>query len=149
MQINHWDLFYFRLFHERLTQLERDVQTLVDVDPQAFTSHPKAKLLRAVYDSITCTVPENPDHDEFRLGKALGEYSNWRRVKHGLPQRYRLFFKFASAQRKIIYAWLNDENTLRKEGDKNDVYEVFKRLLRRGEVPDSIDELLRQAHEAK
>ena len=42
----------------------------------------------------------------------------------------------------IIYAWLNDKDTLRKEGSRNDVYEVFKRMLERGEVPSSIDELI-------
>ena len=41
----------------------------------------------------------------------------------------------------IIYAWLNDEDTLRKEGSRTDVYEVFKRMLGRGEVPSTIDEL--------
>lgn len=148
MRINNWDLFYFRLFAERLTQLEQDVAALAAADPNGFSGHPKAKLLRAVFDSITQDVPGNPEHEKFRLGKTLDAYSNWRRVKRGLPPRYRLFFKFTSAQRKIIYAWLNDDSTLRKDGDRNDVYEVFKRLLRRGEVPDSIDELLRQARPA-
>lgn len=148
MRINNWDLFYFRLFAERLTQLELDVTALAVADPEGFVSHPKAKLLRAVLDSIRDDVPANPDHEKFRLGKTLDAYSNWRRVKRGLPPRYRLFFKFTSAQRKVIYAWLNDEGTLRKDGDKNDVYEVFKRLLRRGDVPDSVDELLKHARPA-
>jgi len=145
MQINNWNLFYFRLFSERLTQLENDVKTLRDNDPQGYVGHPKAKLLKAVYKSVTSDVPENPGHEKFRLGKALSAYSNWRRIKNGLPPRYRLFFKFTSTQRKVIYAWLNDDTTLRKDGDKNDVYEVFKNLLRRGEIPNSIDDLLRQS----
>ena len=38
-------------------------------------------------------------------------------------------------------AWLNDEATLRKAGAKTDVYAVFQRMLRRGEVPSGIEEL--------
>ena len=149
MRINNWDLFYFTLFAERLTQLEQDVTALAIADPQGYVGHPKAKLLRAVVESITTDVPANPDHEKFRLGKMLDAYSNWRRVKRGLPPRYRLFFKFTSAQHKVVYAWLNDDSTLRKDSDKNDVYEVFKRLLRRGDVPDSIEELLRRARPAE
>ena len=61
----------------------------------------------------------------------------------GMPERYRLFFRFASNPIQIIiYVWFNDENTLRKAGAKTDVYETFKRMLARGEVPGSIEELL-------
>ena len=40
------------------------------------------------------------------------------------------------------YAWLNDHGTLRKEGSRIDVYEVFKRMLERGEVPSTINDLI-------
>jgi toxin YhaV len=42
----------------------------------------------------------------------------------------------------VIFAWLNDEDTLRKEGSRTDVYDVFKRMLERGDVPSTIDELI-------
>ena len=89
-------------------------------------------------------MPANPADPVFRLGHTLGKQNgNWRRVKKGLPQRYRLFFMFATNPLQVvIYAWLNDEDTLRKEGSRTDVYEVFKRMLERGEVPSSIDELI-------
>lgn len=149
MQINNWDIFYFRLFSDRLNQLEQDVSRLASADPQGYKTHPKTKLLKAVYDSIRLDVPTDPSHKKFRLGKTLQQFTDWRRVKRGLPPRYRLFFKFTSTQSLIIYAWLNDESTLRKDGDKNDVYEVFKRLLRRGEVPDSLTALLQQSNPAE
>ena len=83
-------------------------------------------------------------HDRRNTQHTLGRQNgNWRRIKRGLPQRYRLFFMFASTPLQvIIYAWLNDEDTLRKEGSRTDVYEVFKRMLERGEVPSTIDELI-------
>jgi toxin YhaV len=144
MVVNGWSLFYFKLFADILNRLEQDVVELARKDPDGFIHHEKAKLLKSVHDSITKGVPTNPNDAKFRLGKTLGDrFTDWRRVKYGLPQRYRLFFKFTSAQRKIIYAWLNDEHTLRKDGSKTDVYEVFKRMLRHGGVPDSIEDLLK------
>jgi len=146
MVVNGWTLFYFRLFADLLQRLEQDVTKLARNDPEGFVHHEKAKLLKMVHDSITKDVPTNPNDSKFRLGKALSDrFTDWRRVKRGLPPRYRLFFKFTSAQRNIIYAWLNNEHTLRKEGAKTDVYEVFKKMLNRGEVPNSIEDLLRGA----
>jgi toxin YhaV len=95
-------------------------------------------------------VPANPDAPEFRLGKTLGsDNTNWRRVKAGMPDRYRLFFRFASTPMKmVVYVWFNDEDTLRKAGSRTDVYEAFKRMLARGTVPSDIRALLTGATEA-
>ena len=92
-------------------------------------------------------VPANPDAPEYRLGKTLGaDNTNWRRVKKGMPERYRLFYRFASSPIKVIvYVWFNDEDTLRKAGSKTDVYETFRRMLARGLVPRDMDTLLKQA----
>ena len=63
-----------------------------------------------------------------------------------MPDRYRLFFRFASSPVKIVvYVWFNDEDTLRKAGSKTDVYEAFKRMLARGVVPSDIGVLLRDS----
>jgi len=144
MQKNGWNLFQFRPFALRLKALTQVVSSLAQSDPAGYKQHPKTKLLASVYRSITDTVPTNPADPVFRLGHTLGKQNgNWRRVKKGLPQRYRLFFMFATNPLQVvIYAWLNDEDTLRKEGSRTDVYEVFKRMLERGEVPSTIDELI-------
>ncbi|MFZ5557570.1 MAG: type II toxin-antitoxin system YhaV family toxin [Pseudomonadota bacterium] len=80
------------------------------------------------------------------VGKTLGpEYAHWRRVKKGMLDRYRLFFRFVSCPVKlIVYVWFNDDNTLRKAGSKTDVYEAFRRMLARGVVPATIEDLLRE-----
>jgi toxin YhaV len=185
-----WQLFYFKLFKTALDELEQTVTELSQQHPTTYKSHPKTRLLASVYKSITQLVPANPDHPDFRLGKTLGsEYANWRRVKKGMPDRYRLFFRFASSPVKlIVYVWFNghgedatheyaarhvrsprpnhlpqageganeslrklyyyDEDTLRKASSKTDVYEVFKRMLMRGEVPSSINALLDESREA-
>lgn len=147
---NGWQLFYFKLFKTALDELERTVAKLAKRDPADYKSHPKTRLLASVYKAVTQMVPANPDHADFRLGKTLGaEYGNWRRVKKGMPDRYRLFFRFASSPVKlIVYVWFNDEHTLRKAGSKTDAYEAFRRMLLRGEVPTSIKELLAESQNA-
>ena len=62
------------------------------------------------------------------------EFRHWRRAKIG--RRFRLFFRFDSKTRIIIFAWVNDENTLRASGSKTDPYAVFQRMLERGHPPD-------------
>ena len=147
MEINGWQLYYFQAFASALGELETQVAALAASDPHGYKAHPRTRLLASVYKSITDRVPANPDHPDFRLGKTLGrDYGNWRRVKKGLPERYRLFFRFASKPVKlIVYVWFNDEDTLRKAGSKSDVYETFRRMLERGDVPEGIDHLLRKS----
>ena len=144
MKINGWQIYYFRTFAAALDELEADVTALAASDPRGYKAHPKTRLLASLYAAITERVPAKPDHPDFRLGKTLGsEYGNWRRVKHRLPERYRMFFRFASKPVKlIVYVWFNDEDSLRKAGAKTDVYETFRRMLARGEVPESIEHLL-------
>lgn len=150
MIANGWRLYYHRIFKAALDELEATVVKLAASDPSGYKTHPKAKLLASLYRAVTDLVPANPDAPDFRLGKTLGsENTHWRRVKKGMPERYRLFFRFASSPVKVIvYVWFNDEDTLRKVGSKTDVYETFRRMLSRGVVPRDIDELLRASAES-
>lgn len=144
MIANGWRLYYFRVFKAALDELEAVVTELAEKDPKGYKTHPKTKLLASVYRAVTELVPANPDASDFRLGKTLGPgNTNWRRVKKGMPDRYRLFFRFTSKPVKVIvYVWFNNEDTLRKAGAKTDVYETFQRMLARGVVASDIDVLL-------
>ena len=144
MIANGWSLYYYRVFKVALDELEAAVLKLAADNPQGYKTHPKTKLLASIYRAVTQLVPANPDATDFRLGKTLGATnSHWRRVKKGMPDRYRLFFRFSSSPVKlIVYVWFNDEDTLRKAGAKTDVYETFKGMLSAGRVPSSISELL-------
>lgn len=64
--------------------------------------------------------------------------------KHGLPERYRLFYTFSSVERVIIPLYLNDIDTLRKRGAGSDPYQIFKRMLHRGEVGSDFEANWRQ-----
>ena len=149
MIANGWGLYYFRTFKAALDELEAVVTQLAQDDPKHYKTHPKTKLLASVYKAITDMVPANPDAPDFRLGKTLGaDNTNWRRVKKGMPDRYRLFFRFAlSSVKVIVYVWFNDEDNLRKAGAKTDVYETFRRMLARGDVPENIAELLKESRD--
>jgi toxin YhaV len=68
--------------------------------------------------------------------------AHWSRVKRGLTAALPAVLSVQQPTVHIIvYAWLNDEATLRKAGAKTDVDAVFQRMLRRGEVPSDIEEL--------
>jgi hypothetical protein len=45
-------------------------------------------------------------------------------------------------QQPIVYAWVNDENTLRKAGSKTDPYSIFRTMLDAGDPPGTMAGLL-------
>jgi toxin YhaV len=97
-----------------------------------YEQHPEVKLLAAIHRLLTSLIPADPNARDFRLEDDL---SKFRRVKkHGLPERFRLFYTFSSVQHVIIPLYLNDAETLRKRGAASDPYEIFKRMVRRGDV---------------
>jgi len=150
--VNGWTLYQHPLFKDQLTGLKEDVVELKKSDPENYKTHPKTKLLASIFKAINERVPNNPDAPEFRQGHTPGkDNSHWRRVKNGIPNRYRLFFRFSSSPPppSIVYAWINDDKTLRKAGAKTDCYEVFKNMLKRGVVPQSIEELIETAKTSK
>jgi toxin YhaV len=139
-----WKLRRSKMFAEALDALEREVARLAEADPAGYLGHPKTKLFIRISDLILEEIPLNPNAPEYGLGNTLGpSRRHWRRAK--FLQRFRLFYRFESASRTIVYAWMNDENTLRKAGSRSDPYAVFLRRLDRGEPPDDWKALLRDS----
>ncbi len=131
-----WKLYRSSAFADALDRLEADVARLAADRPLDHGNHPKAKLLARIRDLIFEEIPRDPNANVYGLGNTLGPaHRHWRRAK--FLQRFRLFFRFDSASRIIIYAWVNDENTLRKYGSRTDPYAVFVRPTRRGHSADS------------
>jgi toxin YhaV len=141
MVVNGWTLFQHTLFERQLEKLITRVEDLAAQEPDAYGSHPSAKLLATIQSYILRRIPQNPGSPEFQQGNTLGKDNrHWFRAKfHG---RYRLFFRFSTARRIIIYVWVNDEKSLRKSGAKTDPYAVFESMLRSGTPPQSLDQLL-------
>ena len=144
MEVNGWRLFQHPLFENQLRNLTENVRQLSISQPNTYKEHPKTKLLATIYRFIKETIPRNPNAPEFRQGDTLGpDNRHWFRAK--FHQRYRLFFRFSTKDRLIVYAWVNDENTLRKAGSKTDPYEVFRSLLKAGDPPRTLEALLKRA----
>jgi toxin YhaV len=143
-----WKLYVHPLFDQQLEQLEDRVEVLALKNPGGYSEHPATKLLATIYRYMREIVPRDPSAPEFRQGNTLGpDNRHWRRAK--FHQRYRLFFRFSSKERVIVYAWVNDEQTLRKSGSKFDPYSVFRAMLEAGDPPNTIDQLLKRAREMK
>lgn len=154
MEVNGWRLFQHPLFKTQYEKLLTETEAIQAHQPDTFKNHRTTKLLARITQLITEEIPADPAHDRFNQGNTLGkEYRHWKRAKFGRDRRYRLFFRYDAKTREngqgkaIVYAWFNDENTLRKEGDKNDPYAIFFRGLTRGEPPDAFDALMKQSNE--
>ncbi|MFN3636239.1 MAG: type II toxin-antitoxin system YhaV family toxin, partial [Rhizobium rhizophilum] len=69
---------------------------------------------------------------------------HWFRAKFG-NGRFRLFFRYNSTGKVLVFAWVNDADTLRSYGSRSDAYAVFRAMLEDGNPPDSWTELLEAA----
>jgi len=135
MQRHGWNLLFHDGLIEQLQKLQTAAQRAQAQDPQGFESNANLKLFNALAQLMLETVPSDPSRDEYRQGNTMGPaFRHWRRAKLG--RRFRLFFRFDSKTRIIIFAWVNDENTLRSSGSKTDPYAVFQKMLQRGNPPD-------------
>ena len=139
---NGWTLFAHPLFLDQLTRLTAAVETARRKDPDGWRSSANAKLLAQLRRLMFETIPSDPTRPEYRQGGTLGEArKHWFRAKFGAG-RFRLFFRYASAPRIIVFAWVNDSQTLRTYGAKTDAYAVFRSMLDKGDPPESWDALL-------
>ena len=138
MKINGWTILFHPVFNDQWQQLINRVKSLRSRLPQSdFVRHPQVKLFKAVTVSIEEKIPTNPLASYFALKKPLDKYS--RLKKMGLPSRYRLFFKVFPQQKVIIILWLGFP---RKEGDKKDCYRVFAKMVKKGQFPLSLKDLI-------
>lgn len=132
------------LFHEciveQLHKLHAAAERAQRSDPEGMERNANVKLFSALSQLILETVPSDPARDEYRLGTLGPEHRHWRRAKIG--RRFRLFFRYDSRVKTIVFAWVNDEQTLRSAGSKADPYAVFEKMLARGNPPDDWSSLV-------
>ena len=141
MQRHGWTLLFHDCVIEQLRKLLAAALRAQAKDPEGFESNANVKLFRALSQLMLDGVPGDPARDEYRQGNTLGTaHRHWRRAKIG--RRFRLFFRYDSRARIIVYAWVNDERTLRSSGSKSDPYTVFEKMLGRGNPPDGWNALV-------
>ncbi len=135
IQRHGWNLLFHDCLIEQLQKLDAAAARAKAQDPKGYKSNANVKLFNALSEVIFETVPSDPSRDEYRQGNTMGsEFRHWRRAKIG--RRFRLFFRFDSRAKVIVFAWVNDENSLRASGAKTDPYAVFQKMLQSGHPPD-------------
>jgi toxin YhaV len=144
MIVNGWTLLFHDAIVDQLDKLSDVCERARKADPKTSQSNANVKLFAALGKVMLELVPPDPSRPEFRQGNTLGpEYRHWFRAK--FSGRFRLFFRYDSRAKIIVYAWVNDQRTLRQSGGKNDPYEVFKRLLKSGNPPNDWAALVKKA----
>ena len=141
IQRHGWNLLFHECLIEQLRELQVASQRAQAQDPERFESNANFKLFNALSQLILETVPREPNRDDYRQGNTMGPgFRHWRRAKIG--RRFRLFFRFDSKTKIIVFAWVNDESTLRSSGSNSDPYAVFQKMLQRDHPPDDWDALV-------
>jgi toxin YhaV len=139
LTINGWTILAHPLFLDQLEKLTSTIEALKTKKPDEYQKNANAKLLAALNRLVLQTVPADPADPTaivYRQVSTLGEaHKHWFRAKFG-NGRFRLFFRYDSNAKVIIFAWVNDETTLRTYGGKTDAYMVFKGMLEDGNPPD-------------
>lgn len=144
--LNGWRVFAHPLLLDQLEKLATAVADAKGKQPDTWQGTASAKLLAALRQLIFETIPSDPTRPEYRQGETLGkDRKHWFRAKFG-NGRFRLFFRYSSKDKAIIYAWVNDETTRRTYGSKTDAYAVFCKMLDRGNPPDTWEMLLKEVN---
>ena len=146
MQQHGWTLLFHHQLIAQMMKLRAAVLHAQENDPEGFGANANVKFFRALVQLIQDVVPNDPSRDEYRQGNTMGPaYRHWRRAKLG--RRYRLFFRYDSKAKVIVYAWINDEQSLRSSGSKSDPYAVFEKMLGRGNPPDDWNALVKASRQ--
>lgn len=144
LTVSGWSLYAHPLFLDQLETLIGRVEALKEKDPRDFHRKNDSKRLAAIIKLAFEIIPQNPTRSDYHQGNTLGDaHRHWFRAK--FFQQYRLFFRFHAASRVIVYAWVNDTDTLRAYGSKQDAYRVFGKMLDNGHPPNDWDDLVKQA----
>jgi len=138
---NGWTLYVHPLFDGQYDRVLDRVEAAKKADPVNYRNNSAFGLLATITRYTEEVIPRDPSAPQFRQGNTLGKDNrHWFRAK--FHERYRLFFRFSTKDKIIVYAWLNDESTLRKSGAKTDSYTLFQAMLKAGDPPGSLEQLL-------
>jgi hypothetical protein len=98
------------------------------------TSHPAVKQLRLIDECLDTIIPHSPlDRDRALAGNLAGIF----RVSKG---RLRICYIANKARRLVIVLYISE--TLRKDGDKRDPYQIFTKMVMSGKYDRFFEDLL-------
>ena len=142
--VHGWQIFAHPLFLEQLETLTHKVEKLKAKQPTTYATKNDTKRLAAISKLAFDLIPADPTRPEYRQGGTLGEKNkHWFRAK--FFQQYRLFFRYHSESKIIVYVWVNDEHNKRAYNSKHDAYATFRKMLESGNPPNDWNALLADA----
>ena len=135
MRRHGWTLLFHDCLIDQLRKLHHAARPAQRRDPTGFPANANVKLFHALSRLMLEVIPRDPSRNAYRQGTTLGQrHRHWRRARIG--RRFRLCFRYDTRTKVIVYAWVNDQSTLRSSGSRTDPYTVFARMLARGQPPD-------------
>lgn len=141
---NGWSIYFHGLILDQIETLTQQVEALKAKDPASYINKGATLRLAAIFKLMLTVIPQDPTLPEYRQGETLGHSNkHWFRAK--FFQQYRLFFRYHTTSKVIVYAWVNDEGTKRAYESKKDAYRVFRKMLAGGRPPGDWNVLLREA----
>lgn len=144
---NGWKIYLHPLFLDQLDYLNERVEAHRRNDSIGFLKKNATKRLAAILKLLFEVIPQDPARSEYRQGGTLGErHKHWFRAR--FFQQYRLFFRYNTEAKVIIYGWVNDEDSKRAYDSTNDAYRVFRKMLDSGNPSSDWDSLLAEASAA-
>ncbi len=81
-------------------------------------------------------------HLETTLAHTLHPVAEWNKTAHrcraNVAQRFHHFFQHRTDVKIIVYAWVNDQDSLRAYNSKTDAYHGFAGMLNKGNPPNTL-----------
>jgi toxin YhaV len=137
-EVNGWEIYFHPEFFEQYNDLASEVgKVKARLPHDQYVQHSKVKLRAHLVQVVFKKIPGDPLASHFALRGKLKKMS--RAKKMGLPDRYRLFFKVFPESKQIVILWLGFP---RKQGAKDDCYEIFTKRVESGHYPKSFEELV-------
>ena len=143
---NGWRIFVHPLFEQQFQQLQLKAARAIMRLGEDAINHSAVKMTQRLHDLMFSVIPRDPGDPMFRLGATLGDTNkNWFRAK--LFGQYRLFYRYNSQMKIIVYVWVNGDESLRAYESKHDAYLTFKKMLASGYPPTDWQDLLEDSKE--
>lgn len=119
--IHGWTVFAHPLFLAKLDALSTQVHAQMQKDPTGYTKRNAYKRLAVIKRLAFDVIRQDPTKPEYPQGATLGgDHKHWFRAK--FFQQYRLFFRYHTASRIIVLAWVNDKSNKRAYESHDDAY---------------------------
>lgn len=142
--VNGWTLLQDLAFEEAHNDLLAAVEKLRDKHPETYRKKAPTKILAAIEKLTKEIIPADPTSSVFDMGNTIGlEHRAWKRAK--FLQQFRLFFRYDTKSKIIIYGWVNNEGTKRAYGSRTDAYRIFQKRLAAGDPQTDWNDLMTRA----